>query len=179
MLGKPCAAGEAASPLEDSDQGMIRNNQETCRCSEEFGCFVRSAYFFKCLACSRIVLQSPGVPCSSCCLHLERWAGNQGVCRTCGGMITMGRGLPLGLVWHLCCKTQLLQRGTEPVMPERSDGDICRVTVLLVSTWKPSLEGETGPEIMHRFKARSSGAHPRSPLCKHRVLNPSQNVYCS
>lgn len=46
ILGKPCAAGEAASPLEDSDQGMIRNNQETCRCSEEFGCFVRSAYFF-------------------------------------------------------------------------------------------------------------------------------------
>lgn len=44
--GKPCAAGEAASPLEDSDQGMMRSNQETCRCSEEFGCFVRSAYFF-------------------------------------------------------------------------------------------------------------------------------------
>lgn len=60
------------APLEDSDQGMIGREQETCRCSEEFGCFVRSAYFFQCLARSRIVLHSPGVPCSSCCLHLER-----------------------------------------------------------------------------------------------------------
>lgn len=45
LMGKLCAAGGAASPLEDSDQGMIRSDQETCRCSEEFGCFVRSAYF--------------------------------------------------------------------------------------------------------------------------------------
>lgn len=39
LMGQPCAAGEAASPLEDSDQGMIRSHQETCRCSEELDGF--------------------------------------------------------------------------------------------------------------------------------------------
>lgn len=45
------------------------------------------------------------------------------------------RRLPLGLVGHFCCKTQLLKRGTEPGMPGMA-GDVCRATVLLFSMWK-------------------------------------------
>lgn len=61
---------------------------------------------------------------------------------------------------------------------ERADGD-CAEHCAAVPNVKLSLESGTGPEIMHRFKEMSSGAHPHSAPCKHRVLNPSQNLYYS
>lgn len=172
---------EGLQGLEDSDQGMIRSDQETCRCSEEFGCFV-SLHISFCvwlaaeLCCKVQVLRAPAVACI--------WRGEPGRLQDLwrgdnhreGGL--QKRGLPLGLVWHLCCNTASA-KGSRACRATESRWGCLQSHSPAVLNVKLSLEGETGPEVMHRFKAMSSGAHPCSSLCKHRVLNPSQNLYYS
>lgn len=91
-MGKPCAAGGAASPLEDSDQGMIRRDQEACRCSENLDVLLDlhisfSVWLAAELCCKVQVLGAPAVACI--------WRGEQGarelqdLCR----MTTPGRGI--------------------------------------------------------------------------------------
>lgn len=68
MMGKPCAAGGAASSLEDSDQGMIRRDQESCRCSENLDVLLDlhisfSVWLAAELCCKVQVLGAPAVAC--------------------------------------------------------------------------------------------------------------------